>query len=220
MPACARGRGKFSGTRFPCKQSRRAFANRAANFRALLHRQVREVRAPLPASVRPILPWAFVPFKVTCLPLRLCLAVPMTTIPVLCSALGGALHCDIPLLVHVEGRSSQCCARCWPKPAFGALLHKPTSRMVVCSKSLSGMLASDLPTFCQKPKLLSEGQPTADLHGVCNVKEHFRGNAPLGCHQVAQMSRRLYATLVPIFLNGQNYFLRQQRRKSLSCPKW
>lgn len=37
------------------------FFRGAANFKALLHRRVRSVPMPFPASVRPILPWALFP---------------------------------------------------------------------------------------------------------------------------------------------------------------
>jgi len=112
-----------------CKQWRWAFANRAANFRALLHRQVREVRALLPAVVRPILPWALFPFKVARISFRFCLAVPITTIPVSCSA-EAAPFTAISLYsftwtllpssrAEAQGdrRNLQCRLGCWPKPA-------------------------------------------------------------------------------------------------------
>jgi hypothetical protein len=38
------------------------FFRGAANFKALLHRRVRSVSAPFPAPIRPILPWALLPY--------------------------------------------------------------------------------------------------------------------------------------------------------------
>ena len=103
------------------------------------------------------------------------------------------------------------------RPLLQLVLTNQSERAAL---SLSEKLACDLPASRQKPKPLSVGILIANLHGVCNVKERFRGNVLLGCHQVAQMSRRLCATPVPTILNGIIYLFILDGRKSISNNKW